>query len=222
MLLAVLAGGRSRRWAGQDKTASLLGGRPVLAVAVVDAVAALAEAGVHLVGVVVVAPQDHPGRRFVESLAPPVAWTREEPPFAGPVAGLAAALAAALAPPLRAGRPPGVVVALAGDAPFAGTALPRLLAALAGSSAEAAVGLDAEGVHQPLLAVYRTAALASALAGLDRDLDGGLDGASLRALLNRLTVVEVAVSPTEATDLDTPADLDAARRRPEGPDREAT
>jgi molybdopterin-guanine dinucleotide biosynthesis protein A len=214
----VLAGGGSRRWGGRDKTAADLSGRPVLAHVVQGLPADWP--------VVVVGPPDHP---FAQAADPAtVHWTREEPPGGGPVAGLAAGLAV-LPEEVE------IVVVLAGDLPFAGPAVPRLVAALSGSPADAVVGVDPGGRRQPLLGTYRTAPLRAALGtvgdagrdgadadgtdadGTDADGDRGngdgtsLAGRSLRSVLAGLRVEELPVSAEEAFDLDTPADLDATR-----------
>jgi CTP:molybdopterin cytidylyltransferase MocA len=95
------------------------------------------------------------------------------------------------------------VLVLAGDLPFARTALPRLLAALDRPGTQAAVGLDPLGHRQPLLAGYPATLLASRLTGPVADLP-------MRTLLAGLAVVEVPVSAREAFDLDTPATLAVA------------
>lgn len=190
----VLAGGGARRWGGRDKTAVLLRGRPVLE----HAVRGLVEgAGAELVDAVVAAPADHPARGGL----PGVVWVREEPPGGGPVAGLAAALAV-----LDAGV--AVVVVGAGDAPFAGAAVPRLLAALGDSAngVDAVIGVDPEGREQPLLGAYRAAPLRAALG------DGDTSGGRMRDLVARLRLARVPVTAAEALDLDTPDDLDEAAR----------
>ena len=197
----MLAGGASRRWGGIDKTAADLAGRPVLAHAVQGLPADLP--------VVVVGPAGHP---FADLADPArVRWTREDPPGGGPVAGLVAGLAA-----LRSAGmvDPDDVVLLAGDLPDAGSAVPRLLAALReppeGEPVDVAVGVAPRGRRQPLLAVYRLAPLQALLAAdAARGLPPG--GRAMRELLDRLRVQEVAVSAAEAFDLDTPADLDALR-----------
>ncbi len=255
--LVVLAGGRSTRWGGTDKTAALLDGVPLLAVVVREAVAGLLTA-VHpgdvpapaappvaatppasagkgpsrtavAFTVVVVAPATHPARALVEAAVGRAAraaaaridlrWVREEPPGGGPVPGLAAGVAATatpatpalaattpLAAPAAAAADP--LVVLAGDAPFAGSAVPRLLDALGGSPADAAVGIDPAGRRQPLLAAYRRAALTRALdAALPERPAGqgtGGRGPSLHGLLATLRVREVPVTRREALDLDTP------------------
>jgi molybdopterin-guanine dinucleotide biosynthesis protein A len=219
-LAIVLAGGTSRRWGGRDKTAVALAGRPVL-LHVVGAL--LPEAA----ALAVVAPADHPARSQVEGIARradrPLIWTREEPPGGGPVPALAAGLAGLTSGVVPAGTGGGAgrtdgsagrtegsaaIVVLAGDLPFARPSVPRLLAALEGSGADGAIGLDPDGRRQPLLAAYRTAALRPRLLGPDAP---ALADLPLRAVLDGLILVEVPVSETEASDLDTPGALTAAR-----------
>lgn len=197
----VLAGGGSRRWGGRDKTAAELDGRPVLAHVVHGLPAGWP--------VIVVGPPGHPFARLADPVT--VRWTREDPPGGGPVAGLAAGLV--LLP-----AEVDVVVVLAGDLPFAGPAVPRLVTALVGSPADAVIGVDPGGRQQPLLGAYRAATLRAALgpgegragtgpAGGDR----GPAGRSLRSVLAGLRVEVLPVSAEEAFDLDTPTDLDAAQ-----------
>ncbi len=191
--VVVLAGGTSRRWGGRDKTAALLAGRTVLEHAVTGLSAG---AGVGLEDVVVVAPPSHPARAAL----PGARWVREEPPGGGPVAGLAAAVAV-LDPALE------LVVVAAGDAPFAGEAVPSLLDAVARPDADeldGAVAVDADGRDQPLLAVYR-------LAALRRALPAG-SGGRLRDVVAALRLARVPVEARATLDLDTPADLATAER----------
>jgi len=202
----VLAGGSSRRWAGRDKTTVPLAGRTVLE----HAVAAVLPQAVE---VVVVAPADHPARPAVWDAAlavgRPLLWTREDPPGGGPLAGLAAGLASLGALDGLDGLdgPPGIVVLVAGDLPFARTACPRLVAALtAAQDAGAAVGIDPDGRRQPLLAAYRTALLRRPF------VDSDVTDRPLRDLLAGLVVAEVPVTAVEALDLDTPQDAEAAER----------
>ncbi len=190
--VVVLAGGGSRRWTGRDKTAVLLGGRPVLERAVRGLAAG---AGLTLADAVIAAPPDHPARAGLEG----VRWVREEPPGGGPVAGLAAAVAA-LDPAVR------LVVVGAGDAPFAGAAVPRLLAALPDEALDGVIGVDPSGRDQPLLGVYRAEPLRRALSAADPE------GARLRDLVAGLRLARVPVDPREALDLDTPDDLARAER----------
>ena len=200
--VVVLAGGESRRWAGRDKTSVLLGGVPVLEHAVRGLASA---AGAGLEDVVVVAPAEHPVRprlaldRSLPATEPArgVRWVREEPPGGGPVAGLAAGVGV---------LPPAVthVVVGAGDAPFAGEAVPLLLDAL-DEGLDGAIGVDPQGRDQPLLAVYRAAQLRSALPASPAD-------TSLRELVGRLHLARVPVGPRAALDLDDPDDLATAER----------
>lgn len=210
--LVVCAGGRSRRWGGPDKTAQPLAGRPVLTAVVAGALAGLTDAGLadsgpadagRVAAVVVVAPPAHPARDAVRGVlddGTALVWTLEDPPDGGPVAGLAAALVHVVTP---------WVVVLAGDAPFAGTALPRLVDAAGESGAQGSVGVDPTGVRQPMLAAYDTTALRTALGIVGSH---GPHGASMRSLQALLTLTEVPVSRLEALDLDTPADLQRAEK----------
>jgi molybdenum cofactor guanylyltransferase len=206
--VVVLAGGSSRRWGGRDKTGVLLGGVPVLEHAVRGLVAAL---NVDLGDVVVVGPAEHPvrprlaldrsrmatepGRGTATEPAPGVRWVREEPPGGGPVAGLAAGVGV---------LPPAVtlVVVGAGDAPFAGEAVPLLMDAL-DEGLDGAIAVDPQGRDQPLLGVYRVAPLRAALPASPAD-------TSLRELVGRLRLARVPVGPRAALDLDTPEDLATA------------
>jgi molybdenum cofactor guanylyltransferase len=187
--VVVLAGGASRRWGGRDKTSVLLGNRTVLEQAVRGLVAG---AGVGLPDAVVVGPPDHAARRRLTG----VRWVREEPPGGGPVAALAAAL-----PGL-----PDVVVVGAGDAPFAGDAVPSLVGGLT-EDADGAIGVDAAGRDQLLLGVYRVGALRTALVSV-----GDPAGARLRDVVAGLRVIRVPVGARAALDLDTPEDLVTAER----------
>ncbi|WP_432548809.1 molybdenum cofactor guanylyltransferase [Kineococcus sp. SYSU DK004] len=204
--VVVVAGGAGSRFTAAggagDKLDADVGGRPVLGALL----RALADAGperVVLVG---------PARDLPAHLAARVERVREDPPGGGPLAALAAGLRHLAA--TGAGR--GCAVALlAGDQPFAASALPRLLGALepAGGAAPAlaAVGVDPSGRRQPLLAAVRLGAALDALAGC------AVDGRPVRELYARLdagsrgAVAEVPVSDRERLDVDVPADLAAAR-----------
>jgi molybdopterin-guanine dinucleotide biosynthesis protein A len=89
--------------------------------------------------------------------------------------------------------------------PFAATAVPKLIEALAGAQVDTAMLVDESGRRQPLLAAYRTDVLQRKVQG--RDWVGG----SVRALTEGLTVVEVAAVGDEALDCDTPEQLTAAQ-----------
>ncbi|HEY5201745.1 MAG TPA: NTP transferase domain-containing protein [Acidothermaceae bacterium] len=126
----------------------------------------------------------------------PVTFTVEEPAGSGPAAAIVHGLSFVDA---------ATVVVLAADMPFAATAVPKLIDALAGAHADAAMLVDDAGRRQPLLAAYRTDALRRCSDGRD------WRGASVRALTEGLTVVEVAAVGDEALDCDTPEQLTAAQ-----------
>ncbi|MEN0130122.1 MAG: NTP transferase domain-containing protein [Brevundimonas sp.] len=118
---------------------------------------------------------------------PDVLRVQESPPGGGPVAGLAAGLAVGQSP---------FVVALACDAPRAPLAVPALLAALDGDGDGAR--LVADGRPQHLVAVYRREALVGAFERL-----GDPSGASMRALVHGLAVVDIPDVDDLAADADT-------------------
>ncbi|MDQ1698511.1 MAG: hypothetical protein QOG34_374 [Frankiaceae bacterium] len=155
----VLAGGTSRRLGGIDKTALIVGDRPVLDY-VLDAVASA--------GTVVVVGSARPTSR-------PVVWCREDPPGGGPAAAIAAALPYVTTED---------VVVVAGDQPLLSADVVDLLAT--SLVADGAIGVDADGRPQWLVGAWRTSALArcglTAGASL-RDTLGGLNwiGVSLPA-----------------------------------------
>jgi molybdopterin-guanine dinucleotide biosynthesis protein A len=125
----------------------------------------------------------------------PVTFTIEEPAGSGPAAAIVHGLSLVNA---------ATVVVLAADLPFAATAVPKLLDALAGEQVDAAMLVDNSGRRQPLLAAYRADALRRC--AQDRD----WRGASVRVLTEGLTVVDVAAVGDEALDCDTPEQLIAA------------
>jgi molybdopterin-guanine dinucleotide biosynthesis protein A len=179
----VLAGGAGSRMGdprGTDKARLDVGG-----IALLDrVVAAVADAQ----RVVVVGPRRPTARA--------VTFTIEEPAGSGPAAAIVHGLSLIEAP---------TVVVLAADLPFAATAVPRLIDALAGSQAGAAMLVDDSGRRQPLLAAYRTDVLRRCAEGRD------WRSASVRALTEGLTVLDVAAIGDEALDCDTPEQLTAAR-----------
>jgi len=129
--------------------------------------------------------------------ASPVTFTTEEPAGCGPAAAIVHGLSLVVAP---------IVVVLAVDLPFAATAVPKLTEALGAAEVSAAMLVDHAGRRQPLLAAYRTAALRGCAQGRE------WRGASVRSLVEALTVVEVAAVGGEALDCDTPEQLTSARR----------
>lgn len=190
----ILSGGRAARLGGVDKTDLAVAGTTLLA----RVLAAVADAE----RIVVSGPrtahevedEDDDDR---------VCWTLEDPPNGGPVAGIAAALTQVNGPS---------VVILAGDLPFAAGIPAVLLRALADApDADAVVPRDEHGWWQPLAAAYRTDALREALGAL-----GSAHGQSARTLLSHLKVIALRVEdlpPDSLLDVDTQADLDAARDR---------
>ncbi len=181
----VLAGGAARRMGGADKAMLDVDGRRLLD----RAVAAVAGAQ----RVVVVGPPRaaEPASEFATT----VVWTSEDPPGGGPAAAIVHALAHVAAP---------TVVVLAVDAPFAASAIERLLGALPGH--EAAMLVDGSGRRQSLVAAYATAALRANASG------ESWTGRAVRDLVAGFSVAEVAASGEEALDCDTAEDLARARR----------
>lgn len=185
--VVVLAGGTGERLGGVDKGALVVDG-----VSLLDGV--LLATGTAVRTIVVGEPR---------ATVRPVEWTREDPPGTGPLAGLLA----------------GVELLDPEVTPFTGvfaTDLPylraedveRLLNVLVATpDTEAALFRDVEGYRQPLAAIYRTSALATALRELQP-----LTGRPMRALIRSLTVLEV---PDEgaATDCDTPEQLAALQNQ---------
>ena len=185
---------------GGDKTAAVVGGetllRRVLAGLPGDATA-----------VVVGGAGDLP---------PDVLSAREDPPLTGPAAAVLAGWRVlreqpGWAPRRRPGagrrRPvhrPGAAAAAGALARWPGPGVAPLSPGPA-----AAVAADPGGVVQPLLAAFTAAALDAAGRA-----DAG--GRSARSLLHGLAVVTVPVTADEAADVDTPADLAAARARVAG------
>lgn len=140
-------------------------------------------------------------------VGPDIGFTRsvdtcvEQPRFGGPVAALAAAL-----PRIRSPR----FVLLAADMPRA-TPLARTLCALP-QDADVLIPVDVDGRRQPMCSCWRTEAVRSAVAEM-----ATVDGAPLHALIDRLSVGEVPVlDAVPLRDIDTPADLFAARAAPHG------
>jgi molybdopterin-guanine dinucleotide biosynthesis protein A len=123
----------------------------------------------------------------------------EEPPGGGPVAAIAAGLRQ-LAPETD------VVVVLAADLPFVTSAHLDLLVGAA--QAGPAVTVDATGRLNWLCSAWRRPVLGAAVDRL-----GDPSGRSMRELAAGLRPVEVADANGVADDVDTPSDLEQARRR---------
>lgn len=129
-------------------------------------------------------------RRPVSRSSAELSWTSEDPPGSGPASAIAHALGFVRRP---------IVAVLAGDVPFAATAIPRLLAALPGHAA--AMLVDDDGRRQPLTAVYVTECLRAR--GSARD----WANQPVRAMVETLDIAEVLADGVEVFDCDTPADL---------------
>ncbi|MFI6264371.1 molybdenum cofactor guanylyltransferase [Micromonospora sp. NPDC051006] len=199
----VLAGGAARRMGGVDKPALAVGGRPMrdrVLAAVADAEPRI------LVG-------------WADPVPPEVRVTREEPPGGGPVAAAAAGLAL-----LDAGTT--TVALLAADLPLltrdAVGVLRRALDEPVGDDArfaddarsvDGACFVDDDGRRQSLCGVWRVSPLRAAVDRLAAKRGGTLAGASVRALLDGLTVREVAWAgegPPPWFDCDTDQDVHRA------------
>lgn len=190
----VLTGGRGRRLGEADKAMLVLGGSTLLD----RALAATRGRRVVLVG---------PHRRA----EPRVSTTREEPPGGGPAAGIAAGMAL-LARDARCARMSPVGLLAIDQAGVTSTTWRRLAAAVAAHDATGAV-LTAGGRRQYGVGVFRTDAIAAALARRAE-----WHGISLRELLDPLIGVEVAATATEARDIDTADDLAWWRHREDSSD----
>lgn len=177
----VVAGGQAVRLDGADKASLEVGGSTLLE----HVLAALAE-----IDEVVVVGEPVPTSR-------PVTFTREDPVGGGPAAGLLAGLRGLL-------RPPTWVLALAVDLPLlTGDTVRRLTTAVRD---DGAVLVDAGGRLQHLCAAYSVAALERV-----RPSSGAEHGLAMRTLVSGLRLVEVPAVGEEARDVDTWADLAAAR-----------
>ncbi|MFI6640523.1 DUF6457 domain-containing protein [Streptomyces sp. NPDC050504] len=196
----VLAGGAAKRLGGADKPGLSVGGRALLD-RVLDACAGA--------GTTVVV-----GDR--RATARPVVWARETPPGGGPVAALDAGVRRTTA---------AYVLVLSADLPFLGTETVTALLDAARAEdregapgaggplgVEGALGVDADGRDQPLVAVYRAEPLRHALASLFAEY-GYLAGLPLRLLTESLDLARVPTGPLASFDCDTWEDIAAARAR---------
>jgi len=178
----VLAGGRSRRLGGVDKSAFLLDGKTLLE----RACAAVSEAG----RIIIVGAVDKPPDRTEVVL--------EDPPFGGPAAGIGAGLAALGSSSAE------FVAILACDLPYAAEAFAALRAAAAREwESDALIAADDSGRRQTLLGIYRTPSLRAAIENA-----GSLNGLSVRSLMAGLTFTEVAVPEGSTVDVDTWHDVE--------------
>ncbi|MDR2896522.1 MAG: NTP transferase domain-containing protein [Propionibacteriaceae bacterium] len=201
----VLAGGRSSRLGGVDKT-GLIGpdGRSCLTHVVAACPVA---APVVLVGAGV-------ADRLIEwspAERERLLTACEEPPGSGPARALVAGWRALG----TAGVSADWVLVLAGDLPLAGLAMPAMLAAatVAPRTVEGVVA-RVGARWQWLLALYRW----SALADLDERLAAGSGGESLRWCWAGRRLSPVPMTAAAAHDLDTWADVQQARFETRSPD----
>jgi len=191
----VVAGGRGSRLGGIDKPALRIGELTL----VERAVAAVAAA--RRVSVV----------RQVDDVAidERVSRTVEQPPWSGPASAIAAGLAD-LATPVRSRRSNRrirerrFVAVLAADLPRVGEAFAALRRHRPRRDSDALIAVDADGRDQPLLALYRTAALRSAVAAAPTE------GLSMFRLIAGLAVTRVPLDAELCADIDVEADALAA------------
>ncbi|AWB95774.1 molybdopterin-guanine dinucleotide biosynthesis protein [Agromyces badenianii] len=194
----VLAGGRGSRLGGIDKTALTIDGVSLAALAIRAVSNARAVAYV----------SHAPVPRWVAADRR-IRVAGEEPPWGGPVPAIAAGLAGLDDDAQQ------FTVVLAGDLVGAAPAVAELLARVP-YTVDGVIGVDPDGHRQPLLAVYRTPALAAAVADVLGTTGGAPSGsgsrmgrgkgASMRAVLDRLEVRGVALRDSWCADVDTAAD----------------
>lgn len=172
----ILAGGRASRLGGADKPLISVTGRTLIEHAL-DAAADRDRV------VVVGGPFEVGGHQ--------VFWTRENPPFGGPVSAVIAGL------DMIDDERIAEVLLLASDLPEAVALVARLDAASLPSDADGVIARDGSGREQWLAGRYRLAPLREAAAVL-----GSGAGAPMRRLLGELTLEVIDVGDT-AADLDT-------------------
>lgn len=182
----ILAGGRSSRLGGTAK--ALLrapDGRTLLRTAL-DAARAASST-------VVAGPAE-----LAAEIPGAAVLVREDPPFSGP----AAAVGAAVAHLADSGSDAAWTLVLACDMPHVQGAVDALLQAAADSPGEySLLAVDDSGRQQPLAALYRSAALRSAVGAVDRP--GGLENQSMKRLLARVQWRGVPVPRHATADVDT-------------------
>jgi molybdopterin-guanine dinucleotide biosynthesis protein A len=193
----VLTGGLSTRM-GAHKPALEVGGVPIVA---------------RVIGAAQPRPTLVVGRP--EGVPSGIPVVGEHPPLGGPVAAVAAGLDALTSSQYAAGPSPlapDVVVVLGGDLPFVTSRhLDRLVTALrADPRAAAAVTAGRGDRLNWLCAAWRIAALRERCAAL-----GDPRHRSMRSLADHAPITTVSDEHALANDVDTPADLEAARRRAE-------
>jgi molybdopterin-guanine dinucleotide biosynthesis protein A len=176
---------------GRHKPAIVVGGRPIIE-RVLSAVAGWPV-------VVVGSAEGVPGGTRVVS---------EEPPGGGPVAGIAAGCAALTTGPYAAElgpSAPDVVVVLAGDLPL--LTREHVAALVAAVDDRVAVTRSSSGPNW-LCSAWPAELLRDRLVAV-----GGPAGVSVRRLLGEAPRIEVPDVADVAVDVDTPVELEVARRR---------
>lgn len=207
----ILAGGRSSRLGGVPKAQLAFDGATLLERTLAAARGARRA--------VVVGPQ-------VGGLPTEVLGCREEPPFAGPAAAIAAGLDALAGAAEQAGNSPAALtLVLACDMPRVAAAVGTLLAAgeegrTGVPGVDGAMAVSSDGRPQPLVGLYRTAALQRAVDDAARR--DALEGGSVFALLASLELRRVPVPPGSTDDVDTWDDASALGVSDPGPGRSGT
>lgn len=184
--MIVVAGGQGRRLGGVDKAAITLGDAMILDL-ILDAIPPELP--------VVVTASERPTHR-------PVTFRQESPPDGGPVAGIAEALTSV--------STAGVVIA-ATDMPWAPQLLPELLERFTSARADVVIPVDDGGRSQPLFSAWDADALRRVLREL-----GDPRGRSMRDLTERASAATWTLDERGTAliaDIDTAADLQAARAR---------
>ncbi len=183
----IVAGGRGSRLGGIDKPALRTEGKTLLA----HAIAAVG--GARRVSVVR-ATDDVPvdGR---------ITRTVELPPRSGPASAIAAGLAD-LGPVERGAAP--LVAVLAADLAHSGDAFAALQRHPVPPAADGLLAVDPEGRDQPLLAIYRTAALTEAVGARPTD------GLGVSATIAGLVLERIPLDQRLCADVDDEADARAA------------
>jgi molybdopterin-guanine dinucleotide biosynthesis protein A len=130
----------------------------------------------------------------------PVEFVREDPPGGGPAAGVATAIALVRTP---------LVGLLAVDMPWGAAPMQQALVALHEQvDVDAVLTVSEDGRDQPLCSAWRTAALRAAVVDA-----GPLTDRPMRDLVARVRTTTLAVAMEDLLDIDTPEDLERARRR---------
>jgi molybdopterin-guanine dinucleotide biosynthesis protein A len=145
-----------------------------------------------------------------------VSTAQEQPPGGGPVAAVAAGLSKLAVndtvdtvDTVDMADAVDMVVVLACDMPLVDeAAVHRLVFELAAhADADAVLYVDDDARRQYLAAAYRRAPLTAAIAA-----EGEPSGASMRAVVARLTVTEIAAHPDLTLDCDTWPDVERTRQ----------